>query len=69
MSEFGIVVILVGAVSLWLGFRLLRFVRRMVSTDNPSGPACAAGCPSCSKEAPGCAVPNMLAELEKVTVK
>jgi hypothetical protein len=69
MSEFGIVLVVVGAVSVWLGFRLFRFLRRITSVESSGGPACAAGCPSCSKEAPGCAVPSMLADLEKVTSK
>ena len=70
MSEFGVVLFVVVAVSIWLGFRLYRFLRGLASDTSTKRPACAVGCPSCSEDAPGCAAPaSILAELESVKAK
>jgi hypothetical protein len=48
--EFFFAILVVLAVSAWLGLRVYRFFRRAAATPRRITPDCAAGCPACTED-------------------
>jgi hypothetical protein len=47
--EFFLTILVVTAVSVWLGLRMYRLFRRAAGTPQRTTPDCATGCPECSE--------------------